>query len=71
MVSLGLGAFAMQLAASMLNVFLNKVLKAYGGDIAISSFGVVYSLVYLLLMPVFGISQGVQPIIGYNYGAKR
>lgn len=71
MLTLGLGPFAMQLAASLLNVLLNQSLSFYGGDTAISGFGIVYSLISLLLMPVFGISQGVQPIIGYNYGAKR
>lgn len=70
-VALGSAPFAMQLAASLLNVVMNKALTTYGGDIAISAMGVVTSIVTLIMMPIFGINQGVQPIIGYNYGAKK
>ncbi|GAB6085341.1 MATE family efflux transporter [Alkaliphilus crotonatoxidans] len=69
--SLGAAPFAMQLAASVLNLILNKSLTTYGGDLAISAMGVVSSISTLILMPIFGINQGVQPIIGYNYGAKK
>lgn len=69
--ALGSAPFAMQLAASLLNVVMNKSLTTYGGDIAISSMGVVTSIMTLIMMPIFGINQGVQPIIGYNYGAKK
>lgn len=41
----------------------------YGGDTAIAAFGIINSVVMLILMPIFGINQGSQPIIGYNYGA--
>lgn len=70
-VALGAAPFAMQLAAGLLNVVLNKSLITYGGDIAISGMGVVTSISTLILMPVFGVNQGVQPIIGYNYGARK
>lgn len=70
-VALGSAPFAMQLAASLLNVVMNKTLTTYGGDIAISGMGVVMSISTLILMPIFGINQGSQPIIGYNYGAKN
>jgi Na+-driven multidrug efflux pump len=50
---------------------MNKSLTLYGGDIAVSGMGVVMSLTTLILMPIFGINQGVQPIIGYNYGARK
>ncbi len=70
-ISLGAAPFSMQLAASLLNVVLNKSLTTYGGDLAISAMGVVSSISTLILMPIFGINQGVQPIIGYNYGAKK
>lgn len=69
--SLGIAPFAMQLAASVLNFIMNTSLAVYGGDIAISGMGVVNSIVTLLIMPIFGITQGAQPIIGYNYGAKK
>lgn len=68
---LGAAPFAMQLAASVQNLIMNTSLAAYGGDIAISGMGIVNSILTLMIMPIFGINQGVQPIIGYNYGAKK
>lgn len=69
--SLGLPNFLMQLANSLLNVTLNRNLLIYGGDIAVSGMGIINSLQTLLLMPVIGIQQGVQPIISFNFGAKK
>ncbi|MGB4661010.1 MAG: MATE family efflux transporter [Mobilitalea sp.] len=69
--TLGAAPFAMQIAASVLNFIMNKSLGVYGGDIAISGMGIVNSIVTLMIMPIFGINQGVQPIIGYNYGAQK
>lgn len=69
--SIGFAPFSMQLAASMVTAILNNSLNAYGGDIAVSSMGVIHSITMLILMPVFGINQGAQPIIGYNFGAKK
>ncbi|MEL7565926.1 MAG: MATE family efflux transporter [Dehalobacterium sp.] len=66
---IGSAPFAMQLAASILNAILNKSLVVYGGDVAVSAMGVVNSVAMLILMPIFGLNQGAQPIIGYNYGA--
>ncbi|HNR05467.1 MAG TPA: MATE family efflux transporter [Bacillota bacterium] len=68
-VSLGAATFFMQMAASVLNAIMNKSLVIYGGDIAVSGMGVIMSIAMLILMPIFGINQGAQPIIGYNYGA--
>ncbi len=68
---LGTASFAMQIAASVLNFIMNRGLATYGGDIAISGMGIVNSITTLIIMPIFGINQGVQPIIGYNYGAKK
>lgn len=70
-IALGASPFAMQLATSVLNIIMNKNLSIYGGDVAVSGMGVVMSIITLIIMPVFGINQGVQPIIGYNYGAKK
>ncbi len=70
-ITLGAAPFLMQLAASVLNAIMNKSLYIYGGDIAVSGMGVVSSITMLILMPIFGINQGVQPIIGYNYGAHK
>lgn len=69
--ALGVAPFAMQIAASLQTFIMNKSLATYGGDIAISGMGVVNSIVTIIIMPIFGINQGVQPIIGYNYGAKN
>jgi putative MATE family efflux protein len=70
-VSIGVAPFAMQLTNSLLNVILNNQLQRYGGDLAISSVGIIYSVLMFILMPIFGLNQGAQPLIGYNYGAKR
>jgi len=67
--SLGIAPFIMQLAASLLNLILNNSLMFYGGDLAMAAMGIVNGITNLMLMPLFGISQGLQPIIGYNYGA--
>lgn len=69
--AMGSAPFAMQMAASLLTVIMNRSLTLYGGDVAVSAMGVVNSVVVLFLMPIFGINQGVQPIIGYNYGARK
>jgi Na+-driven multidrug efflux pump len=52
-------------------VVLNWLILDLGGDIAVAAFGVVNRVVMLVLMPVVGISQGAQPIIGYNFGAEK
>lgn len=70
-ITLGAAPFLMQLAASLLNTIMNKSLSIYGGDIAVSGMGIVMSIMTLILMPIFGINQGAQPIIGYNYGARK
>lgn len=70
-VSNGLAPFSMQLATSMVTVLYNTNLQALGGDLATSSMGVINSLSMVILMPAFGINQGSQPIMGYNYGASK
>jgi putative MATE family efflux protein len=69
--AIGSAPFAMQLAASGITLVLNQALVRHGGDLAISAMGIVNSILMLILMPVFGINQGAQPIIGYNYGAQQ
>ncbi|AOT71961.1 MATE family efflux transporter [Geosporobacter ferrireducens] len=69
--TLGLPGFSMQLANSLLNMVLNKSLLIYGGDIAVSGMGVINSIQTILLMPITGLNQGVQPIISFNYGAGK
>lgn len=69
--SIGMSPFAIQIAASMVTVISNNALKTHGGDIAISAMTVVNSLAIFVLMPIFGINQGSQPVIGFNYGARQ
>ena len=68
--SIGMSPFAMQIAASLVNVILNKSLGIYGGDLAIGAMGIINGISTMILMPIFGINQGSQPVIGFNYGAK-
>ena len=70
-ISIGFAPFSMHLAASTVTVILNNSLNIYGGDLAISSMGVINSITMFILMPIFGINQGAQPIIGFNFGAKK
>ncbi|MFA7532843.1 MAG: MATE family efflux transporter [Tissierellaceae bacterium] len=70
-IAIGVGPFSMQIAGSMVTVLLNNSLKNYGGDLANSSMAVINSVAMMVMMPVFGINQGSQPIIGFNYGAKN
>lgn len=69
--SIGMSPFAMQISMSLVAVIANRTLKAYGGDPAIGAMTIVSSVAIFTLMPLFGINQGLQPILGYNYGAKN
>lgn len=69
--AIGSAPFAMQLAASLVQVIANNTLKTYGGDLAIGAMATISAISMMVLMPIFGINQGSQPIIGYNYGAKK
>ena len=70
-ITLGIPPFTLQIASSLLNVILNKTLIAHGGDLGISAMGIVHSLQTLLILPVIGINQGVQPLISFNFGARQ
>ncbi|WP_321329582.1 MATE family efflux transporter [uncultured Ilyobacter sp.] len=67
--SIGVAPFIMQMSNSIVVIFINKNLNIYGGDIAIAAFGIINSLSTLFFMPLVGIYQGSQPILGFNYGA--
>lgn len=69
--SIGMAPFAMQLTASVVNILFNQGLGRYGGDAAIGAFGVISALTMFSIMPILGITQGLQPILGYNYGARQ
>lgn len=68
---IGLAPFCMQVAGSAVQVISNKALITYGGDLAIGAMAVISSVCTIFIMPIFGLNQGAQPIIGYNYGAKN
>lgn len=69
--SMGSSAFLMQIAASMVAGLFNYILTTQGGQTAVAAMGIVNRISMLILMPLFGISQGTQPIMGYNYGAEN
>lgn len=69
--SIGMSPFAMQLANSMVQILANNSLKMYGGDLAIGAMTIVSSVSMIFMQPLFGMNQGSQPIIGFNYGAKK
>jgi putative MATE family efflux protein len=68
--SIGVSPFIMQIGASIVIVIFNKSLEHYGGDLAIASMAICNAVAMFIVMPIFGINQGIQPIIGYNFGAK-
>lgn len=70
-ISIGVSPFSMQIAASVVTVISNNSLKVYGGDIAIGAMTIINAVAIFFLMPIFGINQGSQPVIGFNYGAKQ
>lgn len=70
-ISIGMAPFLMNICTSIVVIFVNKALKTYGGDLNIGAYGVINRVVMLFLMIVFGLNQGMQPIVGYNYGAKQ
>ncbi len=71
MLAIGFAPFAMNLANSLLNVILNRGLRQYGGDAAIAVMGILSAYMSIIFMPIFGLGQGAQPLMGYNYGARK
>ncbi len=69
-IRLGFPSFIRQFAGSLIAIFLNNSIVFYGGDVAISAFGVINRIMMFMLLPMFGVIQGFQPIVGFNYGAK-
>lgn len=69
--AIGFAPFAMQIASSIQQLILNKTLMTYGGDMALSAIGIIMSIAMLVFMPVVGVAQGAQPIIGFNFGAQQ
>ena len=69
--AIGMSPFLMNLAACFIVILINKGLKEYGGDLNIGAYGIVNRLGFFFVMIVMGINQGMQPIAGYNYGARQ
>ena len=70
-IGIGLAPFFMNVAACFIVILINKGLKLYDGDLAIGAFGIVNRISFLFVMIVMGLNQGMQPIAGYNFGAKQ
>lgn len=69
--AIGSSPFLMHIATSGIFILLNNSFMKYGGATAVAAMGIINSTVMFIMMPIFGLNQGIQPIIGYNYGAKR
>lgn len=69
--SIGLSPFLMNIAHCFVIIILNNQFKAFGGDMAIASYGVINRFTFVFAMIVMGLNQGMQPIVGYNYGARQ
>ncbi len=70
-VAIGFGVFVRTAAGSFIAVIINRTLGFYGGDVSIAVFGVVHRVLHFAVMPNMGIAQGLQPILGFSYGARR
>ncbi|MGN0309319.1 MAG: MATE family efflux transporter [Bacteroides sp.] len=68
--AIGLSPFLMNTAACFIVILINQGLKRHGGDLAIGAYGIVNRLAFIVVMIVMGFNQGMQPIAGYNYGAR-
>jgi len=69
--AIGFAPFIMQFAMSFVGILQNAIILKYGGNEALTAMTIFFSALTVIIMPVMGIGQGAQPIIGYNYGAKR
>ncbi len=69
--AIGLGSFVMECSSSVMMIFVYNALATYGGDVAIAVFGVVMKINSFIFLPLLGMGFGLQPVVGFNYGAKR
>ncbi len=70
-IAIGMAPFSMNLAACFVVIVINQGLQRYGGDLAIGAYGIVNRIAFIFVMIVMGLNQGMQPIAGYNFGAKK
>lgn len=69
--AIGVSPFSMNVAASVIVIIINQSLSRHGGDLAVGAFGIINRVMFLFAMVVMGLNQGMQPIAGYNYGARQ
>ncbi|MBN1945369.1 MAG: MATE family efflux transporter [Bradymonadales bacterium] len=69
--AIGMSPFFIHISASLVTIVMNLQLGRHGGDLAIGAFGIVHGVLTLIVMVIFGFTQGMQPIVGYNYGALK
>lgn len=70
-ISIGMAPFLVNLCSSLVVILINHQLKAHGGDLFIGAYGIINSVTMVFVMIVFGLNQAMQPIVGYNYGARK
>ena len=70
-IAIGMSPFALNVCACIVVIFLNQGLAKYGGDLEVGAYGIGNKVVFIFIMLCMGINQGMQPIVGYNYGAKK
>ncbi|GAE24498.1 multi antimicrobial extrusion protein [Halalkalibacter wakoensis JCM 9140] len=70
-IAVGLPAFAQQAAGSVMMIAINTMLIRFGGDMHVGIFGIIQRIIMFTVMPMMGVMQGMQPIVGYNYGARN
>jgi Na+-driven multidrug efflux pump len=71
MMAIGVSPFLMNLTASLVVSIINFGLMKHGGDLAVGAYGIINRINYLFGMIVIGLTMGMQPIVGYNYGARQ
>ena len=67
----GMGPFLMHAAACIVTLFINQQLRDYSGDLGIGAYGICNRFIFMFIMICMGLNQGMQPIAGYNYGARQ
>ena len=69
--AIGAGPFLMNAAACLVTLFINQQLREYSGDLGIGAYGICNRIIFMFIMICMGLTQGMQPIAGYNYGARQ
>ena len=70
-IAIGISPFLMNVTACIIVIFMNNQFVRYGGDMAVGAYSIANSVVMVFFMFVIGVTQGMQPIVGYNYGAEK